>query len=40
MIVMDCSVAAAWALADEAGEWTHSARNVAQRDGMVVPWLF
>ncbi len=40
MIVVDCSVAAAWALADEAGDWTHSARAAVERVGMVVPWLF
>jgi predicted nucleic acid-binding protein len=40
MIVVDCSVAAAWVLADEWGEWTHSARAAAEREGMVVPWLF
>jgi predicted nucleic acid-binding protein len=40
MMVVDCSVAAAWALADEAGDWTHSARTAVERVGMVVPWLF
>jgi predicted nucleic acid-binding protein len=40
MIVVDCSVAAAWALSDESGEWTRSARTAAERDGIVVPWVF
>jgi predicted nucleic acid-binding protein len=40
MMVVDCSVAAAWALMDEAGDWTRSARALVERDGMVVPWLF
>jgi predicted nucleic acid-binding protein len=40
MIVVDCSVAAAWALASESGEWTQAARTAVERDGMVVPWLF
>jgi predicted nucleic acid-binding protein len=40
MLVVDCSVAAAWALADEAGNWTRAARAAAERDGMIVPWLF
>ncbi|MGD0770757.1 MAG: type II toxin-antitoxin system VapC family toxin [Tepidisphaeraceae bacterium] len=40
MLVVDCSVAAAWALADESGKWTQAARTSVERDGMVVPWLF
>ena len=40
MIVVDCSVAAAWALSDESGQWTQSARIAVEREGMVVPWLF
>jgi predicted nucleic acid-binding protein len=40
MMVVDCSVAAAWALADESGDWAHSARAAVERDGMVIPWLF
>jgi predicted nucleic acid-binding protein len=40
MMVLDCSVAAAWALTDESDAWTRSARAVVEREGMVVPWLF
>lgn len=40
MIVVDSSVAAAWALMDESDEWTRSARNAALSEGIVVPWLF
>jgi len=40
MIVVDCSVAASWALTDESGEWTRSARAATERRGMIVPWLF
>jgi predicted nucleic acid-binding protein len=40
MIVVDCSVAAAWALADESEQWTRSARAAVERAGMVVPWIF
>lgn len=40
MIVVDSSVAAAWALMDESDEWTRSARNAALSEGILVPWLF
>jgi predicted nucleic acid-binding protein len=40
MLVVDCSVAAAWALADEAVGWTRSALAAVEREGMVVPSLF
>jgi predicted nucleic acid-binding protein len=40
MMVVACSVAAAWALLDEAGDWTRSARQAVEREGMVVPWIF
>jgi predicted nucleic acid-binding protein len=39
-IVVDCSVAAAWALADERTAWTSSALNSATEEGAVVPGLF
>jgi len=40
MLVVDCSVAAAWALADEAVDWTRSALSAVEREGMIVPSLF
>ena len=40
MLVVDCSVAAAWALSDEAADWTRAARAAVERDGIVVPWFF
>ncbi|MFZ3218098.1 MAG: type II toxin-antitoxin system VapC family toxin [Candidatus Acidiferrales bacterium] len=37
---MDCSVAAAWALADERTEWTSAALKAATVEGAIVPSLF
>ena len=39
-IVVDCSVAAAWALADERTPWTTAALNSATAEGAIVPSLF
>jgi predicted nucleic acid-binding protein len=39
-IVIDCSVAAAWALADERTEWTSAALKSAVGEGAIVPSLF
>lgn len=40
MMVVDCSVAAAWALPRQATEMTRSARLTAEREGIIVPWIF
>jgi predicted nucleic acid-binding protein len=39
-IVLDCSVAAAWALADERTAWTSAALQSASVEGAIVPSLF
>ena len=39
-IVVDCSVAAAWALADERTAWTLAALQAATGEGAIVPSLF
>jgi predicted nucleic acid-binding protein len=39
-IVVDCSVAAAWALADERTAWSAAALNSATVEGAIVPSLF
>ena len=39
-IVVDCSVAAAWALADERTAWTSAALQSATAEGAIVPSLF
>jgi predicted nucleic acid-binding protein len=39
-IVLDCSVAAAWALADERTAWTLTALQSTIADGAMVPSLF
>lgn len=39
-IVVDCSVAAAWALADERTAWTSAALSSATAEGAIVPSLF
>src|SRR5580698_4348083 len=39
-IVVDCSVAAGWALADERTEWTSASLKSVTADGAVVPSLF
>jgi predicted nucleic acid-binding protein len=39
-IVVDCSVAAAWALADERTAWTAAALKSATAEGAMVPSLF
>jgi predicted nucleic acid-binding protein len=39
-IVVDCSVAAAWALVDERTAWTSAALQAATAEGAVVPSLF
>jgi len=39
-IVVDCSVAAAWALADERTPWTSASLQAATMDGAIVPSLF
>jgi predicted nucleic acid-binding protein len=39
-LVVDCSVAAAWGLADEATTFTEGALRVIEQDAMIVPALF
>jgi predicted nucleic acid-binding protein len=39
-IVLDCSVAAAWALVDEKTAWTWAALQAATVEGAVVPSIF
>jgi predicted nucleic acid-binding protein len=39
-IVVDCSVAAAWALVDERTAWTLAALQSATTEGAIVPSLF
>jgi predicted nucleic acid-binding protein len=39
-IVVDCSVAAAWALVDERTAWTSAALQTATVEGTIVPSLF
>jgi predicted nucleic acid-binding protein len=39
-IVVDCSVAAAWALVDERTAWTSAALQSATAEGAIVPSLF
>jgi predicted nucleic acid-binding protein len=39
-IVVDCSVVAAWALADEGTDWTSAALKSATAEGVIVPALF
>jgi hypothetical protein len=39
-IVVDCSVAAAWALTDERSDWTLAALDAVTEEGAIVPTLF
>jgi predicted nucleic acid-binding protein len=39
-LIVDCSVAAAWALADERSQWTDAALQAATLEGALAPSLF